>query len=78
MYFLLLGLATLTLKAIGWGPVAAWDWWVVLAPFALAVAWWTWTDASGYTKRREMDKLEKRKQTRLDRQREDMGLKRRK
>jgi len=40
----------------------------------MAVAWWAWADNSGYTKRKEMDKMEKRKQDRLDKQREAMGM----
>jgi len=40
----------------------------------MAVAWWAWADNSGYTKRKEMDKMEKRKQDRLDKQRDAKGL----
>ena len=74
MYFLLLGIAALIMKYIEFGPVAAWPWWVVLSPFGLAVLWWAWADSSGYTKRVEMDKMDKRKQDRLDRQRSHMGM----
>ena len=54
MYFLGLGLILLVMKWLEIGPVAVWDWWVVLAPFGLAIAWWAWADASGYTKRKAM------------------------
>lgn len=74
MYFLLVGIATLLMKYLEFGPVATWNWWVVLSPFALAVVWWTWADKSGYTKRVEMDKMEKRKIDRVERQREAMGM----
>jgi small Trp-rich protein len=74
MYFLMMGIATLLMKYLEVGPVASWSWWAVLAPFALAVIWWAWADSSGYTKRREIDKMEKRKQDRLDKQREQMGM----
>jgi len=40
----------------------------------MAVVWWYWADSSGYTKRVEMDKMDKRKQARLDRQRDQMGM----
>jgi small Trp-rich protein len=46
-----------------------------LSPFALAVAWWAWADTTGYTKRRVMDKMVQKKQDRIDRQREAMGIK---
>lgn len=55
MYLLGLGLVLLVLKYIAWGPVAQWSWWLVLTPFALAVAWWAWADSSGYTKRKAME-----------------------
>ena len=73
MYFLLAGIAALLMKFLEVGPVAAWPWWVVLSPFGMAVVWWAWADSSGYTKRKEMDKMDKRKQDRLDKQREQMG-----
>ena len=40
MYLLGLGMVLLGLKLLGLGPVAAWDWWVVLMPLALAAIWW--------------------------------------
>jgi small Trp-rich protein len=69
MAFLLLGLALLAMKFAEFGPVAAWSWWIVLAPFALAVAWWAWADSTGLTQRRAIAKLEQRK---LDRRQRDM------
>ncbi len=74
MYFLLLGIAGLVLKYLDIGPVATWSWFIVLSPFAMAVAWWAWADASGYTKRKEVDKMAKRKDDRIEKQREAMGM----
>lgn len=74
MYFLLIGIAALLMKYLEFGPVSGWSWWVVLSPFAMAVLWWAWADKSGYTKRVEMDKMEKRKTDRIARQRESMGM----
>lgn len=74
MYFLMLGVLGLLLKYLEVGPVAALSWWLVLVPFALAVAWWSWADASGYTKRKEVQKMDKRKQNRIDKQRTAMGV----
>ena len=74
MYFLLIGVVALALKSLEIGPVTAWSWWVVLLPFALAAAWWAFADASGYTKRREVDKMDKRKQDRIDKQRDAIGM----
>lgn len=74
MYFLGLGVVLLLMKYLEVPPVAAWDWWVVLAPFGLAVAWWTYADASGLTKKRAMAKMEKVKQARLAKNRDALGL----
>lgn len=74
MYFLGLGVALLLLKYMEIGAVAQWDWWVVLSPFGLAVIWWAWADASGYTKKKAMDKMDKRKADRLAKNRDNMGI----
>lgn len=74
MYFLLLGIAALTLKYLEIGFVASLSWWIVLSPFALAVAWWAWADGSGYTKRKAMEREELRKKVRIDKQRAQLGL----
>jgi small Trp-rich protein len=75
MYLLILGLGLMLLKYFEIGFVADLSWWWVLSPFALAVTWWAWADTTGYTKRRAMDKMAQKKQDRIDRQREAMGIK---
>ena len=74
MYLLLLGLALLLLKYLEIGLVAAWSWWWVLSPFALAVLWWWWADRFGYTKRQESRKMDERRRRRLDEGRRRLGL----
>lgn len=74
MYFLLMGIAGLLLKYLEIGPVAELAWWIVLTPFGLAVAWWSWADASGYTKRKEVEKMEDRTKKRLEKQRDALGM----
>jgi small Trp-rich protein len=74
MWFLLLGLLSLGLKYFEVGMVAGWSWWIVLSPFALAVAWWAWADSSGYTKRKVIERENRRKQARIDRQKTNMGV----
>lgn len=76
MYFLGLGLVLLVLKYLDVAPVAQWGWWLVLAPFALAVVWWAWADASGYTRRQAMAREDKRRQARIDRSQTALGAKR--
>ncbi|MES2947879.1 MAG: TIGR04438 family Trp-rich protein [Pseudomonadota bacterium] len=74
MLFLGVGLVLMVLKWLEIGPVAVWDWWIILAPFGLAVAWWAWADASGYTKRKEMEREQAKRAARIERNREAMGM----
>ena len=74
MYLLLIGLVGLVLKYLEVAPVAAWSWWVVLIPFPLAMAWWAFADGTGYTKAREIEKMDKRHKERIEKQRAAMGM----
>lgn len=74
MAFLLLGLALLAMKFAEIGPVANWSWWIVIAPFGLAVAWWAWADSTGLTQRRAIAKMERRKGERRERDVQALGL----
>ena len=73
MYFLGLGIVLLAMKYLEWGLVAEWSWWTVFAPFGLAVVWWYWADASGYTKRKAMEREDIRKQQRIDANKQAIG-----
>ena len=75
MYLVGVGLVLLIMKFMEIPPVALWAWWIVLAPFGLAIAWWSWADSSGYTKRKEMEREDAKRQARIDRNRDAMGLK---
>lgn len=56
MWFMLLGIALTLLKALDVALLeVSWLW--VLSPFAAAALWWMWADASGLTKRREVEKM---------------------
>jgi small Trp-rich protein len=74
MAFLIVGIVLLATKLAEFGPAAAWDWWLVLLPFGLAVAWWGFADSTGLTQRRAMDKMEKTKVDRRNRNLEALGL----
>ena len=75
MLLLGLGIVLLAMKYLEFGPVADWSWWAVLAPFALAFAWWSWADWSGYTKRKAVERENARKKARIDKSRESLGMK---
>jgi len=74
MWFIVLGVLLIVMKLADFGIVAVWSWWVVLAPFGLALAWWAYADASGFTKRREMDKLEEKKRERRRKAMDALGI----
>ena len=73
MYLVGIGIVFLLCKYLEIGPIANWDWWFVLAPFALAVLWWAWADGSGYTKRKAMERENARKQARVDKNKLAIG-----
>lgn len=56
------------------GPFGRLPWWAVALPFVLAVLWWQFADSSGWTQRRAMDKMDKRKADRREQQMEALGL----
>lgn len=74
MYFVILGVILLFMKATDFGPVAMWSWWAVLWPWGAAVFWWFWADSTGYTKRREMDKMDERVVKRREDNLANLGL----
>lgn len=78
MFFLFIGIIGIALKFLEISPVAGLAWWMVLSPFGLAVVWWAWADASGYTKRKAVEKMEERAKARLKKQRESLGMNKRK
>jgi small Trp-rich protein len=73
MAFMLVGVLLILLKLGEIGPVAEWSWWIVLAPFAAAVSWWSYADASGLTAKRQADKVAAKAKARRDKAVEAMG-----
>jgi small Trp-rich protein len=75
MFFVVVGVVIIVLNLAGIGPFATWNWqvfgdlWKFFLPFFLALAWWVWSDKSGLNKRREMDRMEKKK---ADRRKENL------
>jgi small Trp-rich protein len=74
MYLLGLGIVLLVLKYLEIGPVGNWEWWWVLSPLGLAVAWWAWADWSGYTKKKAVQRENEKRQARIDKSRVAMGV----
>ncbi len=73
MWFLAIGIALLLLKFLGWSAMESVSWLWTLVPFGLAVVWWAWADWSGYTKRKQFEKMEARHQKRIHKHKEAMG-----
>ncbi len=80
MAFVLIGVLMVAGNLSGYGPTSTWNWeftgdlWKFALPFILAGAWWAWSDSTGLTKRRAMRKDAARKQDRLDRNVDALGL----
>ena len=80
MFFVLVGVLIIVLNLLGIGPFGDWNWnftgdvWKFTVPFILAALWWAWADKSGLNKRREMEKMEARKQNRRKDNLAAMGL----
>lgn len=79
MYFVGLGLILMMLKYLDIGPVAKLEWWQVLIPFALAAVWWAIADSTGYTKKKAVERMDKKQAARLQAARDNIspGLKKR-
>lgn len=80
MFFVIVGVLIIALNLAGIGPFADWTWeisgdlWKFCVPFLFAVLWWIWADKSGLNKRREMEKMEDRKDNRRRENLTKMGL----
>jgi small Trp-rich protein len=80
MYFVLIGVGVILLHLAGIGPMADWNWnffgdlWKFCLPFIFAAVWWAWADLTGYNKRREMEKMETKKQARREANLEALGM----
>ncbi len=74
MWFVVIGCVLLMMKLTDFGFAAELSWLWILAPFGLAVLWWSFADGVGLTKQREMDKLEERKHERRRKHMEALGL----
>lgn len=78
MYLLGVSLLLLLLKYMEIGPVANWSWWVIVGSFGATAAWWWWADSTGYTKRKAVERMEQRKQDRINKHKEALGMRPRK
>ena len=73
MWFVLIGEIAVLLKVFEIAPVSEWNWFLVLAPFAVAAVWWAWVDATGMTQRKVMRQMDAKKAARRDKQMEALG-----
>lgn len=74
MWFVGLGVLLVALKWAGLGPFASLAWWWVLAPFGLAVAWWGFSDSTGLTQRRAMERHDRHSKKRREERAQALGL----
>lgn len=74
MWSVLVGAILLLLKLADVAPVADWSWWLVLSPFGVAALWWAYADSTGLTRKRQMDKLDERRDARRRQAFEALGI----
>ena len=55
--------------------ISSMSWWWVIGTFAASAAWFAYADYSGLSSRKAMERMDARKQARLDQQRAALGLK---
>jgi small Trp-rich protein len=76
MLFVVIGVVLIVLNLAHVGVIGTWNWeisgdlWKFFVPFVLATLWWIWSDKSGLNKRREMNRMEKKKD---DRRKENLA-----
>jgi small Trp-rich protein len=76
MLFVVIGVVLIILNLANVGVIGTWTWqvfgdlWKFALPFFIATLWWIWSDKSGLNKRREMNRLEKKKS---DRRKENLA-----
>ena len=71
MWLIALGALQVVLFLADIGPMANWSWdlfggdlWKFLWPFVGASIWWVWADRSGYNARKEMERIDQRREGR--------------
>ena len=80
MLFVIIGVLLILMNLVGFGWPAAWNWeftgdlWKFCVPFVFAALWWVWSDMSGLNKRREIERMEKKKQDRRLQNLDALGL----
>jgi small Trp-rich protein len=80
MWFVAVGVVLILLNLFGIGPFADWTWnltgdlWKFALPFVFAIGWWAWSDSSGLTKRREMERMDQKKEARREKNMVALGL----
>ncbi len=78
MWFVVIGVILLLLKWLELGPVATWSWWIVLAPFALALVWFEVLEPLlGLDKKKAHSELDKIKEERIKKSLQRPGTTRR-
>lgn len=80
MLFVVIGVILLVMNWTGVGPPASWnfdllgDLWKFAWPFFAAIIWWSWSDSTGRTQRKAIERMEKRKVDRREKAMEALGL----
>jgi len=80
MLFVVIGVILIALNLARVGVIGTWNWelfgdlWKFALPFGCAAVWWVWSDVSGLNKRREMARMDKKKDDRRKENLASLGL----
>lgn len=74
MPMVIVGVLLLIAHLADFGPFGTWPWWAIALPFVVAMVWWSFADNSGWTQRRVMDKMERKKADRREKALDALGL----
>lgn len=76
MYLLLAAIAATLLKFYEVGPFSTISWWWILGLYAATAIWWQVADATGWSRRKAMEREQRIKDERLERQRKQLKARR--
>jgi small Trp-rich protein len=74
MPLVIVGVLLLVAHLADFGPFGAWPWWAIGLPFLGAILWWQFADNSGWTQRKVMEKMERKKIARREKAMDALGL----
>lgn len=74
MFFIVIAVILIALKLMEVMPFVNLGWAWIVALFVMASIWWFWADSTGFTKRKQQERMDDKVKKRVERQKESLGL----